>query len=69
MRAVCLQQVPFEEPGTFATALTARSVGLERYLVPKDGLSRDDGDLLIVMDGPMSVNEIRGWLGRILTVD
>ena len=54
MRAVCLKHVPFEGPGAFATALTARGVSLERYLVPQDGLPKDVGDLLIVMGGPMS---------------
>jgi GMP synthase-like glutamine amidotransferase len=64
MRAVCLKHVPFEGPGAFATALTARGVSLERYLVPKDGLPEDAGDLLIVMGGPMSVNDPDGWIAE-----
>jgi len=62
MRAVCLQHVPFEGPGAFATALTNRGVILERFLVPKDGVPKDAGDLLIVMGGPMSVNDSDGWI-------
>lgn len=64
MRAVCLKHVPFEGPGAFATALTNRSVSLERYLVPKHGLPKDTGDLLIVMGGPMSVNDPDSWVAE-----
>jgi GMP synthase-like glutamine amidotransferase len=64
MRAVCLKHVPFEGPGAFATALTDRSISLERYLVPKDGLPKDPGDLLIVMGGPMSVNDSETWIAE-----
>jgi GMP synthase-like glutamine amidotransferase len=64
MRAVCLKHVPFEGPGAFATALTARSVSLERYLVPQDGLPKDGGDVLIVMGGPMSVNDPDSWIAE-----
>ena len=64
MRAVCLKHVPFEGPGAFATALTARGVSLERYLVPQDGLPKDAGDLLIVMGGPMSANDSDGWIAE-----
>jgi GMP synthase-like glutamine amidotransferase len=64
MRAVCLKHVPFEGPGAFATALTDRGVSLERYLVPQDGLPKDAGDLLIVMGGPMSVNDTDPWISE-----
>lgn len=64
MRAVCLQHVPFEGPGAFATALTNRGVSLDRYLVPQDGLPKDAGDLLIVMGGPMSVNDSDLWIAE-----
>jgi len=64
MRAVCLKHVPFEGPGAFATALTARGVSLERYLVPQDGVPSDPGDLLIVMGGPMSVNDPDPWIAE-----
>jgi GMP synthase (glutamine-hydrolysing) len=64
MRAVCLKHVPFEEPGALASALTARDVSLERYLVPQDGLPKDAGDILIVMGGPMSVNDPDPWIAE-----
>ncbi|NOS80825.1 MAG: type 1 glutamine amidotransferase [Nitrospira sp.] len=64
MRAVCLKHVPFEGPGAFTTALTKRDVSLEPYLVPQDGLPKDAGDLLIVMGGPMSVNDSDRWIAE-----
>lgn len=64
MRAVCLQHIPFEGPGAFATSLEKRGVKLEPHLVPKDGLPKDPGDLLIVMGGPMSVNDSDGWIAE-----
>lgn len=64
MRAVCLKHVPFEGPGAFATALTNLGVSLDYYLVPKDGLPSDPGDLLIVMGGPMSVNDSDQWIAE-----
>lgn len=62
MRAVCLQHVSFEGPGAFAKSLTQRGVLLEHHLVPRDGLPKDTGDLLIVMGGPMSVNDSDSWI-------
>jgi len=62
MRAVCLQHVPFEGPGAFAASLARRDVQLNYHLVPKDGLPKDPGDLLIVMGGPMSVNDSEPWI-------
>lgn len=64
MRAVCLQHVPFEGPGAFATLLAAQGVTLERRLVPVEGLPPDPGDLLIVMGGPMSVNDPDPWIAE-----
>lgn len=61
-KAVCLQHVPFEGPGAFAASLAKRGVTLEQRLVPKDGLPNDIGDLLIVMGGPMSVNDPDPWI-------
>lgn len=63
-KAICLQHVPFEGPGAFAAALTKRGVSLEYSLVPKEGLPRDTGDLLIVMGGPMSVNDSDNWIAE-----
>ncbi|MEC4891117.1 MAG: type 1 glutamine amidotransferase [Nitrospira sp.] len=62
--AICLQHVPFEGPGAFATALRNRGVDLDSYLVPQAGLPRDAGDLLIVMGGPMSVNDSDRWIAE-----
>ena len=39
-------------------------MSLERYLVPQDGLPKDAGDLLIVMGGPMSVNDPDSWIAE-----
>ncbi|MBH0188421.1 MAG: type 1 glutamine amidotransferase [Nitrospira sp.] len=64
MRAVCLQHVPFEGPGAFASSLARRGVQLEHQLVPRDGLPTDTGDLLIVMGGPMSVNDPDPWIAE-----
>jgi GMP synthase (glutamine-hydrolysing) len=64
MRAVCLQHVPFEGPGAFSKALATRGVCLDSYLVPSDGLPKDAGDLLIVMGGPMSVNDADPWIAQ-----
>lgn len=63
-RAICLQHVPFEGPGAFAAALTKRGVSLEYSLVPQEGLPHDTGDLLIVMGGPMSVNDSDAWIAE-----
>ena len=51
MRAVCLQDVPFEGPGVFAASLMRHGVEIQQVLVPRDGLPSDPGDLLIVMVG------------------
>ncbi len=64
MRAVCLKHVPFEGPGAFAGHLAGRGVSIERFLVPTDGLPDDPGDLLIVMGGPMSVNDTDPWISE-----
>jgi GMP synthase-like glutamine amidotransferase len=62
MRAVCLQHVPFEGPGAFAASLAKRGVTIESYLVPLQGLPQNAGDLLIVLGGPMSVNDPQPWI-------
>ena len=64
IRAVCLQHVPFEGPGAFAASLANRGVTLEQHLVPQNGLPKDAGDLLIVMGGPMSVNDLDSWISQ-----
>jgi GMP synthase-like glutamine amidotransferase len=64
MRAVCLQHVPFEGLGAFATSLEKRGIKVDPCLVPKQGLPDDAGDLLIVMGGPMSVNDPDVWIAE-----
>ncbi|HMS83037.1 MAG TPA: type 1 glutamine amidotransferase [Nitrospira sp.] len=64
LKAICLQHVPFEGPGAFAQALTKRGVTIDYVFVPKDGLPEDTGDLLIVMGGPMSVNDSDSWIAK-----
>ena len=64
MRAVCLQHVPFEGLGAFATSLVKHGCSLDYHLVPNDGLPPDPGDLLIVMGGPMSVNDPDPWIAN-----
>jgi GMP synthase (glutamine-hydrolysing) len=64
MRAACLLHVPFEGPGALATALAKPGVTVEHYLVPTIGLPDDAGDLLIVMGGPMSVNDPDPWIAE-----
>lgn len=63
-RAVCLQHVPFEGSGAFAASLAKRGVRIEHHLVPENGLPSDTGDLLIVMGGPMSVNDPDSWIAE-----
>lgn len=64
MRAVCLKHVPFEGPGALVTSLAKRGISLDYHLVPKEGLPTDPGDLLIVMGGPMSVNDPDPWIAE-----
>ena len=61
-RAICLQHVAFEGPGAFADLLGSRGFVIAKHLVPKVGLPPDPGDLLLVMGGPMSVNDPDRWI-------
>ena len=61
-RCVCLQHVPFEGPGFFEQVLVECGYRVEKHLVPQAGLPRDGGDLLLVMGGPMSVNDPEPWI-------
>ncbi len=61
--ATCLQHVPFEGPGTFRQALEAREYAIRTILVPSEGLPQDPGDFLLIMGGPMSVNDSDSWIG------
>lgn len=64
MHAVCLQHVPFEGPGIFTSHLETRGIRVEPYLVPEEGLPKDPGALLIIMGGPMSVNDPEAWIAE-----
>nr|MBI3613429.1 type 1 glutamine amidotransferase [Nitrospirota bacterium] len=61
-RAICLQHVAFEGPGAFADSLVGRGFVISNHLVPKVGLPPDPGDVLLVMGGPMSVNDPEQWI-------
>lgn len=61
-RLVCLQHVPFEGPGRIGSFAEAQGWRLEKHLVPSDGLPGDAGDALLVMGGPMSVNDSNAWI-------
>ena len=60
--AQCLQHVPFEGPGVFRQHLERAGYQVQPYLVPKQGLPRDPEDFLLVMGGPMSVNDQDSWI-------
>jgi GMP synthase (glutamine-hydrolysing) len=62
--ATCLQHVLFEGPGVFRQALEARGYALRSILVPSDGLPKELGDFLLIMGGPMSVNDSEIWIGE-----
>lgn len=61
-RLVCLQHVPFEGPGRIGAFALTQGWTLETRLVPRDGLPSDAGDALLVMGGPMSVNDADAWI-------
>jgi GMP synthase (glutamine-hydrolysing) len=63
-RIACLQHVPFEGPGAFAALLQERGFTVEPTLVPRDGLPDGRFDALLVMGGPMSVNDPDDWIRR-----
>ena len=60
--AICLQHVPFEGPGVFRRALETRGYRVRSVVVPADGLPLDPGDFLLIMGGPMSVNDPDSWI-------
>lgn len=67
MKAVILQHVPFEGPGSIADWLAARKAEVRTLrLYAGDALpAANEPDLIIVMGGPMSVNDewFHDWLG------
>ena len=62
--AICLQHVPFEGPGVFRQALETRGYAVKTILVPSEGLPQHSGDFLLIMGGPMSVNDPDPWIAE-----
>jgi GMP synthase-like glutamine amidotransferase len=62
--ATCLQHVPFEGPGIFRQALEVRGYSIRTTLVSFEGLPQDHGDFLLIMGGPMSVNDSDPWIAE-----
>ncbi len=62
--AWCLQHVPFEGPGAFRACLEARGYEVKTRLVPEEGLPSNVGDFLLIMGGPMSVNDPHSWIEK-----
>ena len=62
MSALCFQHVPFEGPGVFEKALVDAGLHLTCRLVPELGLPSELPDFLLVMGGPMSVNDPDPWI-------
>lgn len=60
--ALCLQHVSFEGPGVFRRALDTRGYAVRNVVVPAEGLPADPGDFLLIMGGPMSVNDRDPWI-------
>ncbi len=63
-QALCLQHVPFEGPGVFRQALAERQYRIETLLVPQQDLPPTPPDFLLVMGGPMSVNDSDPWIDK-----
>ena len=61
---VCLQHVPFEGPGHLHRILEDLGYRIEKRVVPTDGLPKSPGDFLLVMGGPMSVNDPDEWIAQ-----
>ena len=62
--AHCLQHVSFEGPGIFQSFLEERGYEVFQQLVPEKGLPSQLGDFLLVMGGPMSVNDPNPWIAE-----
>ncbi len=61
---VCLQHVPFEGPGHLHRILEDLGYRIDKRIVPSGGLPESAGDFLLVMGGPMSVNDPDDWIAR-----
>jgi GMP synthase-like glutamine amidotransferase len=62
--AFCFQHVPFEGPGIFFSCLEKRGFKIKKFLVPSEGLPANIPDLLLIMGGPMSVNDPDPWIAQ-----
>lgn len=62
--AWCLQQVPFEGPGVFRACLEKRGYLVKQRVVPTQGLPHGRIDFLLIMGGPMSVNDPDPWIAQ-----
>lgn len=62
--AWCLQQVPFEGPGVFRACLEQRGYLVKQSVVPTQGLPHGPVDFLLIMGGPMSVNDPDPWIDQ-----
>ena len=62
--AWCLQQVPFEGPGAFRAALERRKYRVNQTIVSTQGLPQGQIDFLLIMGGPMSVNDPDPWIAQ-----
>ncbi|MGE0473822.1 MAG: type 1 glutamine amidotransferase [Nitrospirales bacterium] len=62
--AWCLQQVPFEGPGVFQACLQRRGYSVHQTVVPTQGLPQGQIDVLLIMGGPMSVNDPDPWIAQ-----
>ena len=62
--AFCFQHVPFEGPGIFFPYLEKRGFKIQKFLVPSEGLPANIPDLLLIMGGPMSVNDPDPWIAQ-----
>ena len=60
--ATCFQHATFEGPGVFRQALEARGHTVQTILIPSEGLPESPGDFLLIMGGPMSVNDPESWI-------
>ena len=60
----CLQHVSFEGPGVFRQYLEREGYQIQLSLVPQQGLPRDLEDFLLIMGGPMSVNDGDSWIAN-----
>lgn len=62
--AHCLQHVPFEGPGAFHAILEQHGFEVHPSVVPEQGVPAALGDFLLIMGGPMSVNDPHPWIAE-----